>query len=112
MILGQMHCIGQSFSFWQDKITLERAMLVLDHIFTPFSVSTHAWVRGNRSRTSICRNTVESHGGRLPAQNIPVLEAIFIIHLPVKTERPQGECSYLKNFHTPPVWRYGGGPVT
>jgi hypothetical protein len=50
MILGQMHYIGQS-SFWRDKITLEGAMLVLDHIFTPFSVSTPARVRGNRSRT-------------------------------------------------------------
>jgi hypothetical protein len=40
IILGQMQYIGSSSSLWLDKIALEHAILVLDHIFAPFSVST------------------------------------------------------------------------
>ena len=100
MILGQMHYIGQSSSFWRDKITLERAMLVLDHIFTPFGVSTPARVRGNRSRTfNLPQNS------RKPCWQATSLEHAGVgsnlYHSPPGKNRTSARrVHYLKNFRT------------
>jgi hypothetical protein len=99
IILGQMQYIGPSSSLWRDKIALEHAILILDHIIAPFQRlhSRHEF-KGTGIELSICRKIVERRGGRLPAKSMPGLGAIFIIHLPVKREGLQRECSYLKNF--------------